>query len=201
MKSTNLVAGFYDCFMGLLDLLLGINKWRARLWSEVEGPRILDAGAGTGLNIPYYRPGWLVVVLDRSELFLKRARIRAEKVDIDMEFIIGDVKELPFDDRTFDSVVATFLLCQLDNPLQALAEIYRVLKPGGRLLLLEHVRSKKHWGRFMDYLSGPVYRLFGDNIAGDPVILAKKCGFTYMKTENFLLDVIKFIKIKKDEIQ
>ncbi|MFO7952480.1 MAG: class I SAM-dependent methyltransferase [Bacillota bacterium] len=198
MKETNLTAAAYDCFIGIFNIL-GIKKWRAKLWNEVKGPRILDAGAGTGFNIPYYQPGWRIVALDKSELFLERARRRALGKNVEIEFVLGDVQELPYEEAAFDSAISTFLLCQLNHPRKALKELHRVLKPGGQLLLLEHVRSQGGWGRLMDSLSTPIYRVCGDHIARDPVLLVKECGFRIIKKENLLMDVVKFIKIEKGE--
>ncbi len=115
----------YDLLLSFVEGL-GVKKWRKRLWSQVKGPRILEVGVGTGLNIYYYPPGGFVTALDLSEEYLQRARLRADRLKRTVDFVRGDVRSLPFEEDSFDAVVSSFLFCQVDNPQKGLQEIYRV---------------------------------------------------------------------------
>ncbi len=177
--------------------LLAIRRWRRLLCSQVEGFRILEAGAGTGLNIPFYPAGKRITLLDCNETCLQKARQRARKRDLRVDVVQGDVEELPFPDGGFDTVVATFLLCSVQNPQQGLVEIHRVLKPGGQLLLLEHVRSTGLTGQLMEFLSRPLYRLFAEHIARDTEDDVRRAGFRQLFVQPLCGDVVKLIHGKK----
>ncbi len=198
MKDHPLAAAGYDFFMAPLEFL-GIGRWRGLLWKRVrEEARVLDAGAGTGLNISYYRKDHRVVALDTNPFFLERARRRARDRSGQVEFVLGSVQDIPYADATFDSVVTTFLFCQVENPGRGMGELKRVLKPGGQLLMLEHVRSNGGWGRLMDVLAGPLYRMFGDHIARDTDLYASSAGFTNLTRQSLLFNVVKIIEAEKE---
>ncbi len=177
--------------------LLAIRRWRRLLWSQVEGATILEAGAGTGLNIPFYPPGREVTLLDRDGAGLQKARQRARKRGLQVELVQENVEALPFPDARFDTAVATFLLCSVQNPRQALSELHRVLKPGGQLLLLEHVRSPGLSGRLMEVLSWPLYRLFEEHIARDTENHVRQAGFRQIFVQPLCGEVVKLIGAEK----
>jgi demethylmenaquinone methyltransferase/2-methoxy-6-polyprenyl-1,4-benzoquinol methylase len=134
------IAPLYD----LLDLPFEHGRYRRirpLLFQGLSG-RILDAGVGTGRNIPYYPPGAAVVGIDLSPAMLLRAARRAQSLGRAVELHRMDVTRLALPDASFDAAVASFLFCVLAPELQvpALREIARVLRPGGTLRLLEYVR-------------------------------------------------------------
>jgi len=190
----------YDFLLSFFEGIL-VKKWRRKLWNQVKGPRILEVGVGTGLNIFYYPFGVSLTALDLSEEYLQRARLRAERMKKPVEFVQGDVKVMPFKEASFDTVVSSFLFCQVDDPRAGLQEIYRVLKPGGRLLMLEHVNSRGKLGKMMNIISGPFYRLFGDHIARDTEVLARQVGFKKVSTTHLFLDIVKLIYVEKEKGQ
>jgi len=112
------------------------GKHRAQLLPRAGG-NVLEVGIGSGLNAPYYgahvRAVWGI---DPSERLLRMARRRAAEKRF--ELVCGSAEHLPLPDRHFDTVVLTWTLCSIPSPSQALAEIRRVLKPGGQLLFVEH---------------------------------------------------------------
>lgn len=121
---------------------------RRRLLAAVRG-RVLDVGAGTGANLPRYpRDAAEVVLLDPSPGMLERARRRATEIGALTQNREGRAEALPFADESFDTVVFTLSLCTIPDPDAALRQARRVLRPDGRLLVLEHVRA---WRR----ASGP----------------------------------------------
>ncbi|HSW35984.1 MAG TPA: class I SAM-dependent methyltransferase [Candidatus Limnocylindrales bacterium] len=196
MKDSPSTAAIYDFFMSALDLLL-INKWRKILWSCVEGPSVLEAGVGTGLNISYYRPELQVTALDSNHSFLHRASRRAQEKQVRAKFMLGDIQNLPFADELFDTAVTTFVFCQVKAPLLGLQELYRVLKPGGQLLLLEHVRPHGFGGRFFAALAEPFYRLTGEHIARDTERYAANAGFVNVTSTPLFTDGVKIIRAVK----
>lgn len=114
---------------------------RHRLLRHAEG-RVLDLGAGTGANFAYYpREVRHVVALDPELGMLATADGKREAATVPVVIVAGSAESLPFPDATFDTVVATLVFCTIGDPGRAIAEVARVLAPGGRVLMLEHVRS------------------------------------------------------------
>lgn len=115
-----------------------LAKYRRELLAGVSGT-ILEIGFGTGLNLPYY-PEHVgrITVVDPNAGMHSRAQQRIAQTAIDVDHRILSSERLPFEDNTFDSVTSTFTLCSIEDVNQALSEVHRVLKPGGRFLFLEH---------------------------------------------------------------
>jgi ubiquinone/menaquinone biosynthesis C-methylase UbiE len=115
---------------------------RTKLLAPAEGS-VLEIGAGTGFNMPYYPSGVSTITLtDPLDGMLARARTRAATAGREVTATRASAESLPFTDDSFDTVVGSFVLCSVDDQEQAVDEIRRVLKPGGRYLFLEHVRSE-----------------------------------------------------------
>jgi ubiquinone/menaquinone biosynthesis C-methylase UbiE len=118
-----------------------IVEGRRKLVSAAEG-RTLEIGTGTGFNLPYYPEGVAELVLtDALDGMLRRAEKRAHEHGRKVATVRTPVETLPYPDGSFDTVVGSLLLCSVDDQSRALAEIRRVLRPSGRYLFLEHVRS------------------------------------------------------------
>ena len=105
---------------------------------------VLEIGAGNGLNFAYYDPGRVerVEAIEPDTAMLRYARARAEAAPVPITLTQAPAESLPFADGTFDCALATLVFCSVNDPAASLREIRRVLKPGGRLLLVEHVRSQ-----------------------------------------------------------
>jgi ubiquinone/menaquinone biosynthesis C-methylase UbiE len=114
---------------------------RRKLLANARG-RVLEIGIGTGLSLPHYPPVDELVAADPSEPMLRRARRRAAEVGRDIIIVKAPAEQLPFEDASFDTVVSILVLCTVQDQSRALQEIRRVLRPNGRLLLSEHVRSE-----------------------------------------------------------
>lgn len=116
------------------------RRARVRIGRLAEG-RVLEVGAGTGLNLPHYRPGTRVTAIDLSPQMLDIARRRAAELEIEADLREMDAEALDFEDGSFDTVVYSLCLCTIPNPARALAEGLRVARPGARMVFFEHVRS------------------------------------------------------------
>lgn len=157
------IAHLYDALELLAERRYAV--WRPYLWSLVKGPMVLEVGVGTGKNIPFYPANLDITAIDLTPGMLDRARALATKTEADVKLQLGDVQSLDFPDETFDEVVATFVFCSVPDPVLGFNEIVRVLKPNGRLLLLEHVRSANPVvGKLMDLLDPIMVRLMGPHI-------------------------------------
>ena len=134
----------------------GMRERRRELLAEASD-RTLELGAGTGLNLEHYPEAVTELVMTEPfEPMARQLRQRVAESGRDAEVVIAGAERLPFDDGSFDTVVATLVLCTVDNVPAALAEIDRVLRPGGRLLFCEHVRSTEpSRARWQDRLERP----------------------------------------------
>ena len=153
---SRLIAPHYDRLMERVERA-GLRERRSRLLRALEGD-VLEIGAGTGLGLPHYERAARVVQLEpdrhlRRQLERKRALAR-----VPVEIVPGEAEALPFPDESFDAVVSTLVLCSVRDPGRALAEIRRVLRPEGRLVLIEHVRGESALGGWQDLLA-PLHRL------------------------------------------
>ena len=157
------IAPFYD----LMELLpeRRYRPWREHLWSLVAGPKVLEVGVGTGRNVEFYPEGMHVTAIDLASGMLERAVKRARELGKQVDLRLMDVQNLEFPNTTFDTVVATCVFCSVPDALLGLREVRRVTKPGGQVLLLQHVRSESPlFGRLMDLLNPLVVRMMGSNI-------------------------------------
>lgn len=128
----------YDAGMGLLERLVGAA--RREVGEAVRG-RVLEVGIGTGRTLPWYREGVEVVGGDLSRPMLEACVARAMSLNRRVALVELDARHLPFGADRFDAVVFTLCLCTIPEPERALREALRVVRPGGAVWLLEHVRS------------------------------------------------------------
>jgi ubiquinone/menaquinone biosynthesis C-methylase UbiE len=140
----------------------GLREMRRDLLAEAGG-RVLELGAGTGLNLDLYPPGVEeLVLLEPDPHMAKRLRATAAASPRTVSVSKAPAERLPFEDSSFDTVVSTLVFCTVPDPRGAMAEVARVLKPGGRLLFLEHVRANDPGlARWQDRLEKP-WRFVGD---------------------------------------
>jgi len=136
-----------------------LDPWRHRVAGGAEG-RVLEVGVGTGLNLPFYPMDRVVrlVGLEPDPHMGRRAAARARRLGLPLELVAAPAEEIPFASGSFDTVVATHVFCTVVDPRRALAEVFRVLRPGGMFRFLEHVRaSDERAARWQDRLT-PVWR-------------------------------------------
>jgi ubiquinone/menaquinone biosynthesis C-methylase UbiE len=166
------------------------SKYRRQQLASVEG-EILEIGAGTGLNLPHY-PGHIqkITTVDPNPGMNKQLQRRIDQSGIKVDKHILGSEELPFESDVFDCVVSTITLCSIAGVEQALEELYRVLKPGGRLLFLEHGLSPDpkvyRWQRRLNWVQGKI----GDGCRLDLDVreLLKTQPFAAVEIENFYME-------------
>jgi ubiquinone/menaquinone biosynthesis C-methylase UbiE len=153
-------AALYDPFFWLSERA-GLAARRRALIRQAAG-RVLEIGAGTGLNARHYPDGVELVLSEPDEVMADRLRDRVATLGRPVTVVLAGAEALPFADGEFDTVVSTLVLCTVPDMDTALREIHRVLKPGGRLLFMEHVRSESpRWARWQDRLNRP-WRAFAE---------------------------------------
>jgi ubiquinone/menaquinone biosynthesis C-methylase UbiE len=140
----------------------GLREMRRELLARARG-RVLELGAGTGLNLELYPEGVVELTLTEPDPHMtKQLRERLASSGRDAELVEAPAERLPFPDDSFDTAVVTLVLCTVPDPEAALTEIKRVLKPGGQLLFLEHVRAHDPGlAKWQDRLERP-WRFVGD---------------------------------------
>lgn len=203
---TEVVRQRYDRIAAIYDALesgmeLRARKWRADLWARVPAGRVLELGAGTGKNIPYYPRNAEIIATDISPRMLERARRRAYRLGVAVDLRVADAQQLPFPDQSFDTVVTTFVFCSIPDPARALAEALRVLRPGGRLLLLEHVLSQRPVLRWLMRKFDIVpYRLWGAHINRETVELVAAAGGVDVRRFDLSLDIVTRIEARRGDL-
>lgn len=145
MRGVEQIPWLYDGCCAICEWL-GLGRWRRWLVDGAAGA-VLDVGCGTGRNLPLYRPDVRVVGVDVSADALARARRRRP----DVPLVQADAQALPFRAGAFDTVVSGLVFCSVPDPALGLAEVRRVLRAGGTLRMLEHVRATRGLkARFQD---------------------------------------------------
>lgn len=162
------LAPHYDRAIRLVETAL-FGDGRAWVCGQARGA-VLEVAIGTGRNLAFYPAGARLTGIDISPAMLDIARRTAASLGTDVELRVGDGQALEFADATFDTVVITVGLCTIPDDARAIAEAARVLRPGGLLLLLEHVRSALAPVRFLQVLAEPITaRRFGDHLLREPL--------------------------------
>lgn len=206
MTNSNQIKNRYNRVARCYDLMEKpmekgkFSKWRRELTREVTG-NTLEVGIGTGKNIPYYPEDVKLTGIDFSKNMLKKAKSKYRDDPRNIRFIEMDAQDMIFDDNTFDTVVTSCVFCSVPDPIKGLQEIRRVLKPGGQLLMLEHVRSKqKVIGRLMDWFNFIPLNIWGANINRQTIDNLKKAGFTRIEVKDLWKGIVKLIKVRNIKI-
>lgn len=173
-----------------------LGPYKARLFLQIRGETLL-VGVGTGNDLKFMPPDLHMVAIDVSPKMLERAARKAAGYGGAIELREMDVQHLAFPDSIFDTVVSVCTFCSVPKPIVGLRELYRVLKPGGQLLMFEHVRSQiGPVGLLMDLMT-PLASRVGPALNRDTVGNVQKAGFRLRRVENVYLDIVKTIEAVK----
>ncbi len=166
-----------------------LREERQRTVSEASG-RVLEIGVGTGANLPFYeRAVDSVTSIEPSAGMNRRSARSREKARVPIRLVAGSAERLPFQDGSFDTAVTVFVLCTIPNAAEALAEIRRVLPPGGSLLFLEHVRAPDPGVERWQHRLQPLWSRIacGCHLARDTERRIAEAGFELRAIERFWL--------------
>lgn len=179
------------------DQRLGPHK--RRLFAKMKGATLMVA-AGTGNDFRFFPPKQSLMAIDISPKMLERAAKKAAAYDGTIELREMDVCNLPFPDNSFDTVVTVCTFCSVPKPVAGLRELYRVINPGGQILMFEHVRSRiGPLGVFLDLMT-PLSSRVGPELNRDTVGNVQKAGFRIRREENVYLDIVKIIEGVKESV-
>jgi ubiquinone/menaquinone biosynthesis C-methylase UbiE len=162
------------------------DPWRKQLANEARGV-VLEVGSGGGQNFDFYIPEITkrVEAIEPNPYMIAHARKQASQAKVDINLIQSSAESLPFEDGYFDTVLATLVFCSVDDPLQGLKEIRRVLRSGGMLLLLEHVRNDNQAWAIIQTMLTPIQKVIAGNchLNRDTRSIVKSAGFIIRSEE------------------
>jgi ubiquinone/menaquinone biosynthesis C-methylase UbiE len=189
-------ASSYDKRLSIFErtLFAGGREW---VCAQASG-EVLEIAIGTGLNLPYYPREVSVTGVDLSPAMLALAQRRADDLARRVELLVADVQALPFGSESFDTVVTTLSLCTIPDERAAISEAFRVLRPGGSFLLLEHVRSPhvvvRIGQRAIEQLT---LRLEGDHQLREPCDHLEREGFRIERLERSKWGIVERLRASK----
>jgi ubiquinone/menaquinone biosynthesis C-methylase UbiE len=189
-------APMFDRSMGLMERLL-FGDGRAWVCSQASG-EVLEVAVGTGRNFGFYPEGVRLTGIELSTEMLAIARRRAVEVGFQADLRQGDAQALAFPDASFDTVVCTFSLCSIPDDRKAVTEMKRVLRPGGILILVDHVPSTARLWRGIQWLLEPVtVRVEGEYLLRRPLKLVQAEGFMIERAERLKAGIVERLLARK----
>jgi SAM-dependent methyltransferase len=176
----------YDRGMDHLDAA-GLGEQRERLVAQAHG-RVLEIGAGTGRNLPFYRDVTEVVAVEPDAAMAKRLRVRAEQAAVPVTIVESSIAYAGLAPRSFDTIVCSLVLCSVDDIDGTIRHIDELLAADGRVLALEHVRATGLRGRMQD-VSTPLWRhvAAGCHANRDPIDAFRRNGFAITDCDRFMM--------------
>jgi ubiquinone/menaquinone biosynthesis C-methylase UbiE len=191
-------AGGYDRQIAFFERIL-FGDGRAWVCSQARG-RTLELAAGTSRNLPFYPPDVELTGVELSPEMLALARQRASKLGRSADLRLGDVQSLEFADESFDTVTCTLGFCTIPDTTAAAGEAYRVLRPGGQLLMLEHVRSPVRGVRAGQRLLEPLAARFeADHLLREPLDYLPGVGFQIDEVKRSKWGIVERLRAHKPE--
>jgi SAM-dependent methyltransferase len=177
---------FVSCLCSMED----VTAERERIIPLARGV-VLEIGMGSGLNLPFYNPDQVrkVIGVDPNQAFLRLGEARQQASPVPLEIIRAPAEALPLEAASVDTVVITYTLCSVDDPEQTLREVRRVLKPGGKVLLLEHGLSPEPGVARWQHRLNPIWKSLavGCNLTRPVSELLKRAGFDIQDIEEYYL--------------
>jgi phosphatidylethanolamine/phosphatidyl-N-methylethanolamine N-methyltransferase len=172
----------------------GLVGLRAETLRQLPPGHILEIGAGTGLNFIHYPPDARGVAGEFSREMLRIASTKTRPAGV--QLLQNRAEDLPFADDSFDGAFATLVFCSVESPARGLAELRRVVRPGGTVMLLEHVRPRSILGPIFDLLNMATVRLFDDHVNRRTAKLASEAGLEVVSVKSRLFGIVNLIKCR-----
>jgi len=191
-KETERVREIFDASAAEYDKAIAFSEkvffgdGRAWACSQARG-QVLEIAIGTGRNLPFYPANVQITGIEISPAMLKIASQRTQSLGRQVELVGGDAQALPFPDQRFDSVVCTISLCSIPDERQTIAEVWRVLRPGGCFIALEHVRL----------LEPLAVRTQADHLLREPVETVQEAGFSIEYLKRLKLGIVERLIARK----
>jgi ubiquinone/menaquinone biosynthesis C-methylase UbiE len=189
-------ASGYDRQMGFFERLLfgGAREWAC---SQIKG-EVLEIAVGTGRNIPLYPTDVRVTAVELSSQMLALAEARTKELGLDVDLRIGDAQALDFEDARFDTVLITFALCTIPDDRRAAEEAFRVLRAGGQLVAVEHVRSPVRAVSVAQRMIDPLSVRFGaDHLVREPLDYLANVGFEVEEVRRSKAGIVERVRARK----
>ncbi len=196
------IAPLYD----IMELLMEKGKmgnWREELWDKVvvhlpeSGGTLLEAGVGTGKNIQFYPDDIEIYAIDFSKKMLQQAKEKAKDYEKEINVLKMDIQNLNFLDDYFDIIVTSCVFCSVPDPVKGLKELRRVCKPDGKIIMLEHMRTKKErWGKVMESFNWVSLYTWGANINRETMENIEKAELNAIEVNDLFFDIVKEIVLE-----
>ena len=201
LKLWNRNALFYDLMTSVFERWGKSPRTKREMFGQIKG-RALEVGIGPGNSIRFYPQNSEVAAMDISPKMLARAKRKAAGYRVKVNLEVMDVERLGFRDNSFDMAVTSCVFCSVPDPVAGLREVSRVLKPGGRLLMFEHVLSKNRLAALIMNCINPIFsRLLGPNINRDTVGNVRRAGLKVVKDDAVMAgDIFRRIDAIKHEV-
>ena len=183
-----------------------LNRAGNRRWTEKQTEffrglkgKVLHVGIGPGLETIHFPPGLDITAIDISRNMLEIAKRRVPQYDGKLKLCAMDAEAIGFPDNCFDTVLTVCVFCSVPHPIRGLRELKRVLKPGGNILMFEHVLSKNPiYGLSLRIMSQFTSRFLGPHLDRDTIGNLRKAGFIIESDQNVYLDIVKNIIGRKE---
>ena len=173
------------------------EKWKKDLFSKMGDGKILFLAIGIGEEIRLFPENRQITAIDISPRMLAKAAVKASEYKGSIKLMQMDARRLSFPSNRFDQVFTACTFCSVPDPVLGLTELYRVLKPGGKLYMFEHTGSRYFPFREVLLLMDPIAKAIGPSLTRDTVSNVRAAGFSIIRVYNVYLDVVKIIQAEK----
>lgn len=200
-KHTETIKKRYDRISSLFDVMDHMirDSWRKDLLENLQG-NILEVGVGTGANLRYYPANVHVTGIDFSPKMLAKAYEKVNRSKAKVVLREMDAQHMDFPDNTFDAVVSTCVFCSVPNPVKGFQEIRRVVKPDGKIVMLEHMRSENGLaGKMLDLINPLTVRIVGANVNRKTIKNIEKAGLKIEQQDYLMTSIMRKLIISPNK--
>ncbi|HLQ84354.1 MAG TPA: class I SAM-dependent methyltransferase [Pseudogracilibacillus sp.] len=200
-KPTNKIKERYNRISKVYNIMDHMirSSWRKEILSDLKG-EILEVGVGTGASFEYYPMKVNVTGIDFSPKMLDIAQSKIPKSKAEIKLLEMDIEQMNFPDNSFDTVISSCVFCSVPNPIEGLKEIRRVVKPEGKIIMLEHMRSENAVvGKILDLTNPFTVRLTGANVNRETIKNLEAAGLKLIKEEYLMTSIMRKLIISPNK--